>query len=727
MNSNPVDKMLAVLRLPQYANSLPAELDFDDRAAYEMLQFLEKIPGGFFIYRADEEERILYINKAVLRIFGCDTVEEFNKITNGTFKGLVYHEDLEDVENSIREQIENSVYDLDYVEYRIVCKDGSVRWIEDYGHFAHSETVGDIFYVFISDATEKKKRRIMEKSELIRETKENEQKLKKIINEYDKELLMINQEHLRRLEVIEGLSSNYETILCVDLNTDKIIPYRLSVRTEPIFEKNMRQRSFSSYTSAYMKIWVHPDDKEYLRIHMEPDYIKKKISTHKTFSINYRVVNEGEIQHLQLRVVNVGSSESISQVVMGYRKVDEEILRETEQKKVLEDALNNARHANTVKNTFLSNMSHDMRTPLNAIFGYTSLAKNHIQSDDAAREYLDKIDAAGKQLLDLIDKVLEISWIESNDICLTETECSLEDIVQNVYQTIMPQAMEKNIDILISGEVPEDTCVYCDRDKLKQTLLYLTNNAVKYTKCGGKVELSVSETEKLPNNYAVYKFEVKDTGIGISKEFMDRIFEPFEREKNTTFSGVFGTGLGLTIARNIVEILGGTIDIESEVGKGSTFTVTFKFRIIENAAPDDTNRENVIASILNSKILLVEDNEINLEIETEILSELGFTVDTAENGKIAVDKIKNSAEGEYALVLMDIQMPVMDGRKATEEIRRLENPALSGIPIIALSANALSSDRQLSIECGMNAHLAKPLDIPILLETMAKTVRCTRT
>ena len=179
MNSTPVDNILTFLNLPQYANGSPTEINDSDKTAYEMLKFLEKMPGGFFIYRADEEERILYINKAVLRIFGCDTVEEFYDITNGTFKGFVYHEDLEDVENSIREQIENSIYELDYVEYRIVCKDGSIRWIEDYGHFIHSDKVGDIFYVFISDATEKRKRRLKEESRFLRETQRNEQRLKK--------------------------------------------------------------------------------------------------------------------------------------------------------------------------------------------------------------------------------------------------------------------------------------------------------------------------------------------------------------------------------------------------------------------------------------------------------------------------------------------------------------------------------------------------------------------
>lgn len=696
----------------------------NEHAVNEMLRFLDEMPGGFFIYRADETEQLLYANKAVLRIFGCDTMEQFLSITDGKFKGLVYHEDLDAVENSIRDQIEHSVYDLDYVEYRIVCRDGSLRWIEDYGHYIRSETAGGIFYVFIGDATEKRRRRLIEQNALLKEKQESEQKLRSLIKEYDKELLLINQEHLRRLEVIEGLSANYESILYADMDTDKIIPYRLSERTKHQFKKNYQTRSFEWYIDDYVKVWVHPEDKENVRMFTNPDYIRSKLKEDKTYYINYRVIKDGELQYLQLRVVNVGRSDIISQIVMGYRKVDEEILREMEQKKILESALSNAKMANMAKNAFLSNMSHDMRTPLNAIFGFTSLAKNHVDNSDAVNGYLQKIEASGKQLLDLIDKVLEISWVESNDIYLTESECSLNDIMREVYNETLPQAVEKNIDFSINGDIPDDSAIYSDRDKLKQLMLYITNNAVKYTQSGGRVELSFTETERLPNSYAAYKFTVKDTGIGISKEFMEHIFEPFEREKNTTFSGVFGTGLGLTIARNIVEIMGGTIDVESEVGKGSTFTVSLKLRVQEKPAVTETvSPENAMATLLNSKILLVEDNEINLEIETEILRELGFTIDTAENGQIAVEMIKKSEKGEYTLVLMDIQMPVMDGRRAAEEIRRLERPEHSGIPIIALSANALSSDKQLSIESGMNAHLPKPIDIPLLLETMTKVIQ----
>ena len=395
------------------------------QTAYEAVKFMDEMPGGFLISHADDNEQIIYANKALLRIFQCSTLQEFRKITNNSFQGIVYPEDLDEVEQSIKEQISASQYDLDYVEYRIIRKDGSLRWIEDYGHYIYSEFAGGIFYVFIGDATEKKKKHLEEKATILNERLQNEQKLQSLIEEYDKEIKLINQEHLRRLEVIEGLSINYESILYADLDTDKILPYRLSSRNSPQFGNKMQARGYLWYTSEYIEEWVHPDDRQMVSVITSPGCIREKLLNHKTFYVNYRIIDNGEIQYLQLRVVNVGNKNHISQIVMGYRSVDEELRREMEQKQMLEEALNNADLAITAKNTFLSNMSHDMRTPLNAIFGYTVLARKYTSNSEAVEDYLEKIESSGRQLLDLIDKVLEISWTETNDVQLEELVCRI--------------------------------------------------------------------------------------------------------------------------------------------------------------------------------------------------------------------------------------------------------------------------------------------------------------
>ncbi len=521
------------------------------RTVYEVIKFMDEMPGGFLIYRANEAEDIVYANKALLRIFQCSTLKEFREMTGNSFRGLVYLEDLDEIEESIKEQIAASQYDLDYVEYRIVRRDGEIRWIEDYGHFIRSETVGDIFYVFLGDATEKRSRQLQ----------------------------------------------------------------------------------------------------------------------------------------------------------------------------ILERALNNANLAVQAKNKFLSNMSHDIRTPLNAITGFTSLAKNHIDNRDEVQRYLDKIGEASGQLLDLVDKVLEISWTETKDVHVEEAECNLCEILQSVERALSPRFSGKKITFETDLTGVKHLNVYSDRDKLRQIVQYLAGNAVEYTGKGGRVRVAVVEGEQLANDYAVYRLVVSDNGIGISKEFQEHVFEPFERENNTTFSGIYGTGLGLAITRNIVKIMGGTIEVDSAIGKGSTFTVTIRLRIQETQLVSAVSPEDVAVCLNSGKILLVEDNEINVEIETEILEKAGFCIEIAENGSIAVEKVKKSEPGEYALVLMDIQMPVMDGREAAEAIRGLGNPELAHIPIIALSADAFENDRRLSLESGMDEHLTKPMDIDEVVGAMAKALQ----
>ena len=708
MNMSTIDPeviqyILALLNIPPYRSTDDGQAH-DTLIVRQIIRFMDEMPGGFFIYHAAGDEKLIFANQAMLRIFQCETLDEFRAMTGNSFRGIVHPDDLEEVEQSIQEQIAASQYDLDYIEYRITRKDGSVRWIEDYGHFIRNRSVGDIFYVFASDATEKKNH------------------LLNLIEAYNKERNSINQEHLRRLEVIEGLSINYDSILYADLDSDTILPYRLSSRTKRQFDERFQKRQFLWYVSDYIDTWVHPEDRGMLSRATAPEYIRKRLADGKTYYINYRVINGEKIQYLQLRIVNVSKKDHISQIVLGYRRVDEELRREMEQKQILESALENAKLAILAKNTFLSNMSHDMRTPLNAIFGFTGLAKKHLDDTAAMCSYLEKIETSSRQLLDLIDKVLEISWTETDNTHITETECSLRSILQDVHRSLSLPASEKNIAFTLDDAGLAHPDIYGDPDKLRHLFLYLADNAVTYTQTDGQVELTVREVEKLSNDYIVYQFIFRDTGIGISESSLQRIFDPFEREKNTTFSGIHGTGLGLTIARNIAEMMQGSIDVESTLGVGSTFTATLRLRIQNQTDPVFADSNEVLQRLFDQKILLVEDNEINLEIETEMLEELGFLIDTAENGSIAVEKIRNAKPGEYALILMDIQMPVMDGRAATRAIRSLEDPELSHIPIIALTADAFESDRLKSIECGMDAHLTKPIDVPVLLETIAHTV-----
>lgn len=688
--------------------------------AMKMISFMDEMPGGFLIYHAEHDEKIIYANKALLRIFQCSSIQEFQKLTGNSFRGIVHPEDLDRVETSIWEQIAASKYDFDYVEYRIIRKDGTIGWIEDYGHFVKTDAVGGIFYVFIGDATQKHHRQQMERNALIDAQKQESERLKDIIKNYDKEKKLIHQENLRRLEVIEGLGVNYDTILYTNLDTEKVLPYRLSDRIAQQFDYENKPCEFLQFVHGYVNTWVHPDDRGRVLDAVSPDYIREKLADKKTYYVNYRISVENTVQFLQLRIIEVGDGDHISQVVMGCRRIDEEILREMEQKQLLEDALNQANATIVAKNTFLSNMSHDMRTPLNAIFGFASIAKANIDDQQLTRSYLDRIEESGHQLLELIEKVLEIAWMESEDVHFAETKCNIVDIIKEVYDSLRPATIDKNISFSLECTELKHPYVYSDPDKLRQLIRYLTNNAIRYNKNDGKISLTIKESDEISEEFSIYQIVIQDSGIGISQDFLEHIFDPFERENNTTQSQVFGVGLGLTIAKNIANRMGGDIEVSSTLGKGSTFTVTLRLRIQTDSGIDEKQSDNLYANLPGKRILLVEDNEINLEIEKEILQGIGFVLETAINGSIAVDKLKHAKPGYFSLVLMDIQMPVMNGYEASKAIRKLEDPAMSKIPIIALSANAFESDKQMSLESGMNEHLTKPIDVPLLLNTISQ-------
>lgn len=683
-----------------------------------MKQFVDRMPGGFFVYHADEKEEIIYANDAMVRLFGCDSLEEFRALTGNSFRGIVHPEDLESVEESIRQQIADSCYDLDYVEYRIIAKDGSIRWIDDYGHFIHGESVGDVFYVFAGDATEKKNRLLEEKESLLEERRLNEQAFQEKLAEYGEKLEKNRREQLRRLEVIEGLSIDYESIFFVDLENGTIKAYRVGNRFVAVFPEPRYVREFSGFDSSYIRDWVHPEDRALLKGVSDPESVRRRLASEKSFYINYRVYKDGNPIYMQLRVVNVGEEGNVSQVVFGYRNMDNEIRKEMNQKQMLMEALQEARLANNAKNLFLSNMSHDIRTPMNGILGFTALARKHLEDREKAAEYLDMISASSEQLLQLLNDVLEIAKIESAQLRMSEEECSLIEILQQIQKVQFFRAAAKNITLSLDITHLRHDAAFADREKLSQILSYLVDNALKYTAENGRVTIGISEQESLKDHYIAYEFVVEDTGIGIGEEFLEHLFDPFEREKSTTFSGIYGTGLGLTITKKLVDMMGGNIYVESELGKGSRFVVSLPLKVPE---PELQPSEAGIVKPADSKhILLVDDNEINLEIEAAMLEGAGFSVETAEDGKQALERITGNPPGTYDMILMDIQMPVMDGYQAARAIRQLGDQKLARIPVIAVSANTFEEDRRKALDSGMNAHLPKPLDMEALLEVMGR-------
>jgi len=405
--------------------------------------------------------------------------------------------------------------------------------------------------------------------------------------------------------------------------------------------------------------------------------------------------------------------------------VTEQVVEEEKQKQALINAFEAAKRANIAKTAFLSNMSHDIRTPMNAIVGFANIASEHIDDTEKVRNCLDKIKTSSEHLQGLINKILDMSRIESGKITLELSETSLSELSQSIISMIMPQVKLKQLNLNIDTEKITDDYVMADALRLRQILINILGNAVKFTDNGGNIDFTVSQLEKNASGYGLYRFSVKDNGIGISEEFQSRIFEPFEREKTSTVSGITGTGLGMAITKSLVDMMNGKIKVKSKKGEGCEFIIDLELKLQQGKCSgneacevSDSDAENIEFS--GERILLVEDNELNRELATEILSEAGFEIDTAVNGREAVDTLMNSAENYYRLVLMDIQMPVMNGYDATVEIRKMSRSDIKNIPVIAMTANAFAEDVEASVMAGMNDHIAKPFDIKKLLNLIKK-------
>ena len=403
------------------------------------------------------------------------------------------------------------------------------------------------------------------------------------------------------------------------------------------------------------------------------------------------------------------------------------MIREKEQAgKDLANALQAAENANRAKTAFLNNMSHDMRTPMNAIVGFTTLARAQIDNRTQVQDYLEKISVSSQHLLSLINDVLDMSRIESGTMKIEESPVHLPDVIGDLKTIIQANAAEKDqtFTVEVSNLSHED--VISDRLRLNRILLNILSNAIKFTPEGGKIRFAVTEMHSEQEGFANYEFRIQDNGIGMSPEFQKTIFEAFTRERTSTVSRIQGTGLGMAITKNIVDMMGGTIAVSSEPGKGSEFTVSLPCRIhVPDASAsipspaENTNMMTDLPQFEGKRILLAEDNEMNQMIAVAILEKAGLSVEIAGDGLEAVEKMKVSPAGYYDVVFMDIQMPHMDGYEAARCIRTMEDPDKARIPIIAVTANAFEEDRKIALEAGMNAHLAKPYDIPAMMKTLS--------
>jgi len=666
------------------------------------------MPGGFFIYRASGDEELIYANDAVISLFGCDDLDDFKALTGYTFRGMLHPEDYAAVTNSVNDQIRMSTDNLDHVEYRIIRKDGSVRWIDDYGHYTETDNYGGIYYVFIADITQ--------------------QHDSEVRNDLKEQLISEQFRRQQQDKMITALASDYRSVYHIDLDRDEGVCYRadpddneqtgvgIPFRYSERFKWYADNSVDSSYRDGFMKF-------------IDPDNVRDSLSRQPIIAFRYLVHRNGEDYYEMIRMAGVRTAADrddhiVHAVGLGLTNIDAEMRDEMAKSRALAEALEAAEEANRAKTTFLSSMSHEIRTPMNAIIGLDDLALRKETLDDDTRQYLEKIGGSARHLLELINDILDMSRIESGKMILRNEVFSFRSIIEQINSMVMTQCADKGLKYECDITFDMDASYVGDAMKLKEVLLNILSNAIKFTDAPGSIFMTVEQTAVFEDK-STFRFVIEDTGIGMDESFIPKVFDTFAQENSGHTNKYGSTGLGMAIAKNIIELMNGTISVESEKGAGTKFTVVVTLGNDASGSGEAAGAalpEKKRAELSGRNILLAEDVAINAEIMKEIVSVKGAKIDHAENGKRALEMFLASEINHYAAILMDVRMPEMDGLEAAERIRIQDRPDAATIPIIALTANAFDEDVERSLQAGMNAHLSKPVEPERLYRTLEELI-----
>lgn len=523
--------------------------------------------------------------------------------------------------------------------------------------------------------------------------------------------------------IIEVLANEYSSAFYVDLDTDTLTPIRTDKAMEVHFGDLFKDHlGYSPCYRVYISAVVHEDDREDLYRMGNPDYVRETFRD-KTVAIKrYRCFINGKEEIFEAKYVKVGKPNSRPKIiVIGIANREKETREEANRQIVLMEANKRAEEASEAKSRFLFNMSHDIRTPMNAIIGYTEMAENAGADITKRDQYLAKIRKASNQLLGLINDVLDMARIENGKVAIEESPNNITTVTDDAFAIIKSGIAGKNLNMTIEHRNIEHKDVFCDELRLNRIFTNIISNAVKYTKPGGEIHFYVEELQGKRPGYARFRFSVTDTGIGMSEDFVSHIFDSFAREQTSTVSGIEGTGLGMAITKELVDLMDGTIEVESELGTGTIVTVRIDFRIADESKEQDPELVKICEDGLEYKrILLVEDNEMNSEIARSLLESRGLIVEEANDGSVAVEMVLQRDPDYYDYVLMDIQMPYMDGYKATQTIRSFADSRYAKLPIIAMTANAFEEDKEKAFKAGMDAHLSKPINVRELFRTLKK-------
>ena len=639
------------------------------------------MPGGFFIYRAAEPEELIYANKEVFRIYGCADLDEFKELTGFTFKGMVYPADYDSISASIVQQIDSSDDHMDYAEYRITRKDGKVRWVDDYGHYCDTKAYGGIYVVFISDITEKKEQ--------------------------------IQTDQATRDAVISTLTNAYNTVwLIKDVVTEKCSLYHTdldAVHSEAI-RNALSHARYSETKTEYVATMVAEEDRERMQEQISLPYILKQFETKDQFSVGFlRELSSGE-RHYRIDFGKVLMPGGKIGVTMGFKDIEEEVRLEQKIQQQLAEALSVAEEANKAKTIFLSNMSHEIRTPMNAIIGLDNIALNDPTISETTKNYLIKIGISAHHLLGIINDILDMSRIESGRMIIKNEEFSFARVLAQVNGIISDQCKDRGLDYECRVKGKVDDYYIGDDMKLRQVMLNLLGNAVKFTPKGGNILFVVEGTAHLEGK-STLRLTVSDTGIGMSKEYLPRIFEPFSQEDSSSTNRYGSTGLGMPITKSIVELMNGHIEVKSEKGKGTTFTVTVTLLDCDRKAATDEDMPHPEEIC----VLVIDDDPIACEHAQVILGQVGISCEKALSGSDGLEmvKLRHARREPYNLILVDWKMPDIDGLETTRQIRTAVGDET---PIIILTSFSWEDIADEAKAAGVDTFVAKPLFVGSVLD-----------
>ena len=536
----------------------------------------------------------------------------------------------------------------------------------------------------------------------------------------------------KQRKLIRALTMPYETVYGVSMDTGLCTCYRMSESMNEFYDDVNIESDYEENIRRYVGKDVLDEDKCLFDDICSIRQVKRIFFRKQMHYINYRVLRNGRVRYLQCLLVKPDNEEN--EFAVAFKDINEEKKLEIAQQQRIEEAVEEARRANRAKTVFLSNMSHDIRTPMNGIIGMTAIAASHVDDRERVLDSLKKISMASKHLLNLINEVLDMSKIESGKVELKDEPFNLAELVDSLVSMMHPQIEARSHTLELQVAELEHRYVIGDSLRLQQVFTNLMGNSVKYTPDGGVLKLAVSEKSCDRAGCGCYEFVFEDNGMGMSEDYVQRIFEPFSRAEDQRVDKIQGTGLGMAITRSIVQMMDGDIQVESRLGKGSRFTVTVYLKLQENGAGDEgTNGTGMDSSggdeslagiesldFSGRRALLVEDNELNREIAMTILETTGLAVEEAVDGKEAVQQVSQHGDGYYDIIFMDVRMPRMNGYDATCAIRAMGLPYCKTVPIVAMTADAFAEDVRAAKNAGMNEHVSKPLNFKHLGMVMRK-------